>query len=481
MSISYGVNLTEGQMKGVLEKIHRDQAGVSTWQKLLGNAGLGHAANVGAIKTDFADTVSQAYASSFAQKNAIKKAGLNAYATENLLRNNNVNLRQAYESALSNYNTNLEKANEAYNEELKEIDTDLTTEANNYIELLNKSYDYLKELSMSNQSIPGTAENGAEAIYEGSGKNTEFKGYQNVDVNFLQDNNLAWTLDDSGALKSWEDIQAEMFDDNYRLNARGVEFFDAVYNANSQDYIINDPETGEQRTLRSFLQYLSDTSPELRDWYVGTDNYNTGAKHATKAGTLNVLTGRESDDFLYNKNDYYVYDANKFSELLKSNTLSINATTNALDTLKSAEAELSTAESQYKTAMAQKAPKGSTANRSALTEASQRRNAAAIEVERARNKANEAWTSYKSALSTTKENLSNYLVEKLGKDRSNTFWNENVDLLNEYNDLVEQLTDKSTYDEVLSDRATVWYEKFTSKLEQYLKDNTYRTGKNSGR
>ena len=313
-NLKYGVNITESDVQNMLEQNQKQQNGVKTWRTLLGGAGVGYNAGRDAALSSFSDTVAQAYDASLANKSAIYASGLNAGATKNLLRDNASSLHQAYESALSNYNKNLAAATDTYQKETGTIVTDLQTEAKNYTELLNKSYDYLKELYGANQTIPVTAEIGAAEKYEGSGKNTEFKGYEDVNLNYLQDNDLGWVLDDAGALRSWQDIQADMFDDDDNLNARGVQFFDAVYNADPQNYMVTNAETNETSKLRSFDEYLSDVSPELRNWYVSSDQYNA-TRAGTKRGSLNVLTGRESDDFLYNKNNYKVYSTDKLNQI----------------------------------------------------------------------------------------------------------------------------------------------------------------------
>ena len=63
MALQYGMNFLASDMRNILEQ-HRDvQNGVRTWQKLFGNASLGNQAQVGALKADYTDAITQAYKS----------------------------------------------------------------------------------------------------------------------------------------------------------------------------------------------------------------------------------------------------------------------------------------------------------------------------------------------------------------------------------------------------------------------------------
>ena len=90
-----------------------------------------------------------------------------------------------------------------------------------------------------------------------------------------------------GGLKDFDSLG--IFDDNQQLTDVGVNFFREIYGAQPQTF-----KKQDGTEARSFDKWLSDTNPELRDWWAGTDEFNYN-KAGTNKGTANRMLGRDSN------------------------------------------------------------------------------------------------------------------------------------------------------------------------------------------
>ena len=303
MALQYGMNITASDMRSLLEKNDKQQSGIRTWRRLFGNASLGYNAQSDALTTDYSDAIVQAYRANFAQNNAIMNAGLGTGMTREMLAQSRNDLHTAYETYIRNYGSDMTKASENYGEEVGAIDAALTERATNFANLYNSAYKYLsEELYGSTLTLPGTAENGATPIYEGKGKKSKLVGYENVTLDYFDENDLGWLKNDAGELLSWNEISHSLMNPDGSLTAKGVKFFDQMFNTLPENYIsVNDK--GETWRTRGFDEWLSATDNELRNWWVSQDEFNYNFA-GTNKGTANVLTGRESTDTKYSKYEY---------------------------------------------------------------------------------------------------------------------------------------------------------------------------------
>lgn len=304
MALQYGLNITASDMAKILEENDKQQTGVRTWRQLFGNASLGYGAQSDALKTDYASAISQAYASNFVQKNAIMNAGLSAGSTNQMLAQNRNALHTAYQTAMGNYANAAGNLAQSYGGEVNQIQTDLSTRAKNFADLYNRAYDYLvNELYGATYSEPGTSTNGATPITEGEGKKAKITGYNPVVHDYIKEHGLEWTLNkDGSAIRSWDDLSRELFNEDRTLTMKGREFFDQMFNTGSDGYARTDKD-GNVSTMRGFDRWLSDTDSKLRDWWASGDAYNY-TKASTNAGTAKTLVGLESTDDTYHKSEF---------------------------------------------------------------------------------------------------------------------------------------------------------------------------------
>lgn len=282
MSVKYGFNMGTSDMKTLLEQNDRQLNGVRSWKQIFGGASQQYAQQNSAIVSSYSDAIAQAYASNLAQQDAIAGAGLNVGATREMIESNRAALHSAYQTYVQNYGNAVSANAQNYSATVKAYDDELTARAENFSKLYNYAYQYLAE------ELAGSTYNGnaGGAIANGT--------------NWLTANKLDWLYDaKSGKAKSWDSISGELFDrDTREITDKGREFFDAMFNAQTGDYI-----TSKGEGTRGFDKWLSDTDAELRDWYVQGDIYNS-TEMGTNSGTAKQLLGLESTDQSYAHHEY---------------------------------------------------------------------------------------------------------------------------------------------------------------------------------
>lgn len=272
MSLRYGFNIGKSDMKSLLEEHDRQMSGVRSWKQLFGGASQDYAAQNSAIVSSYSDTIAQAYKASMAQNDAIASAGFNTGATRELIESNRAALHDAYQTYIQNYGKAVESNAQNYADTQATYDAELSARAENFSKLYNYAYQYLAE---------------------------ELAGSERQGTGWLTANNLDWLYDtELGAAKPWETLAYELFDENAGITERGQEFFDAMFNAQTQGYL-----GAKGDATRGFDQWLSDTDAELRDWAVTGDAYNY-VKAGSNFGTAKSLLGLESTDQSYASHQY---------------------------------------------------------------------------------------------------------------------------------------------------------------------------------
>lgn len=293
MALQSGFNLPASDMAQILEKNDKTAQGIRTWRNLFGNASLANASAMDKLTTSYSDAIAQAYRANLEQENQIMGAGLSSGATKSLLALSRDELQQTYDNYLANYSSALGDVASAYNEEVATIAGALGDRAQNLSDLYNSAYQYLSE-----EIYPSTY--------------TDKEG--NVS-NYLDDYNLNWlyNTDDAGmtTLKNWDEISNQMFDDNGELTLDGQRFFNAMFNARPEGYQLTDAD-GNIVNTRAFDQWLSDTNPELREWYASTDPFNYTFA-GTNKGTALSLLGMDSTIQLPTYTDSLA-DVSKFAD-----------------------------------------------------------------------------------------------------------------------------------------------------------------------
>ena len=274
MALQSGFNLPASDMAQILEKNDKTAQGIRTWRSLFGNASLANASAMDKLTTSYSDAIAQAYRANLEQENQIMGAGLSSGATKSLLALSRDELQQTYDNYLANYSSALGDVASAYNEEVGAIAGALGDRAQNLSDLYNSAYDYLV-----NELYPSTY--------------TDKEG--NVS-NYLDDYGFNWlyNTDDAGmtSIKNWDDVAQQIFDEEGNINVYGQNLFNALFNSRPEGYQLTD-EKGNIYSTRTFDQWLSDTNPELREWFASSDPFNYTFA-GTNKGTAQSLLGMDS-------------------------------------------------------------------------------------------------------------------------------------------------------------------------------------------
>ena len=277
LTVKYGFNIGTSDMKKLLEQNERQANGIQSWKQLFSGASQDYRTANAMATTAFSDAIAQAYKANLTQQDAIASAGLSAGVTREFIESNRQALHSAYQTYVQNYGETLSKNAENYLATKNAYDAELTARAENFSKLYNYAYQYLAE------ELAGSTYNGNTGGPIANG------------TNWLTANNLDWLYDaELGKAKSWDSISGELFDrDTAELTDKGREFFDAMFNAQTGNYI-----TSKGEGTRGFDKWLSDTDAELRDWYTQGNVYNS-TEAGTNFGTAKQLLGLKSTDQTY--------------------------------------------------------------------------------------------------------------------------------------------------------------------------------------
>lgn len=307
--IKYGLNFNASDIKDSLALMERQQNGVKTWQQLLGGASLGYENQVGALSSDFTDTIAEAYRANLLQRENIYRSGLGARETSSALHTNDANLNQAYMTYLSKYREGLSSAASAYGAETKAIQDAASERSKNLADLYASAYDYwANELFGSTRQDFALDENGNKIpIYEGEGKKAKLTDkYEMQSINVADEYGLTDLLNEEGVVRAWDDISHKLLNADGTLTDRGRQFFDQMFNLKLSGYTRTD-DKGNATATRGFSQWLSDTNADLYDWAMSPDLYNANVQ-GTNFGTAKSLVGLKSTDDTYNAFDYTDWD-----------------------------------------------------------------------------------------------------------------------------------------------------------------------------
>ena len=299
MPLQYGLNINKSDMMKMLERNDKMQEGVRTWRQLFGGAGLGLNAQTDAITSQYTDAIAQAYKANFEQQNSLYSSGLGAGAVKEALALTRQDLQNTYANYMSNYASNINDAQNAYNNEVGNIQDDLETRAQNFADLYNSAYTYLSEELFGAQGTELNYEN-MTPIIEGEGtKDPKVTGYAptEMQLDYLTEHGLDWLKNDNGTLKSWSEIGPLLLAEDGTFSEQGKSFFDQMFNATSAELsnFNRTDEKGEVHQVRGFDEWLSEYNPELRDWWASGDSFNYNFA-GSNAGSAKAYAGLDSTD-----------------------------------------------------------------------------------------------------------------------------------------------------------------------------------------
>lgn len=436
MALQYGMNFLASDMRNILEQ-HRDvQNGVRTWQKLFGNASLGNQAQVGALKADYTDAITQAYKSNLAQRNAILGAGLSAGSTDALLEANRQNLHNTYKQYVGSYNSDMATLNQNYQQEVGAISDALDERAKNFSDLYNSAYKYVTD-RLSGASL--SRDNMNKPTYDEKGN---FTGYEQDNISYLDAAKLDWLKDAEGNLFSWNQISNQLVNTDGTLNEKGREFFDKVFNAMPQGYL---DEEGEK--VEGFDEWLSKENSALRDWMISSDEFSQN-KVGTNLGTAKSMLGLEADDFSGANFNYL--DENDISRTIT------NAQTYFTELMRDREA-FDIFDREYHMHTLYNKYNDNIKVGDILEES--------VAMKQAKRDADEAWVKYVDKMDTQHSDFLDELKIALGSEKYNQFIETGAG--REYNDLMDKAR-KGTYDKSLYNELNKAYSDFIARAQSYM-------------
>lgn len=307
-----GMILTGEQASKQLYENNRDFYNRKTWENLLNTNSVAALKAENQIVKDYTDTSAEAYVSYLKNKNTIQNSGIVGSGRDELLKQNQLALEDAYNSYRQNLNENVGAIQESALQNQQNIYDALTEQGEMTAQYNNLHYDYLEKLYEQYLAGENTLFNELNwKKYLTRDLNTELTDEQIAEYNdliasgvelspeqealFLQDYRLKTREELSNA--AWDELTDEkgnvigrdytsLYDEDGNLTVAGADFFDQLENAvaNTGGY--------------SWGDFLSETNEDVYNWAMSYNPYNY-TDDGTNAGTYRTMTGRMSTDYAY--------------------------------------------------------------------------------------------------------------------------------------------------------------------------------------
>ena len=308
MSTQYGTIFDTSSIKKQLSEANRDYEGRKTWEGLYSSVDMAAKQQESMLKKDYSKSIADAYATAYKTNSAIMSSNLGqGYKTEAMI-DTDIALEQAYDSYRNAYLQGINTVEETAAKANEAIDEAHTLQAENMTKMADKGYEYLQWLYDRNPDI--FKDNPLWSRYLSNGLTAEqnkllAESEQGQDIlNMWSDIYKAGTSNPE--LKSWDEIRNDggyteytdeegnlvkewtgLFDDKGQLTMRGADFYDQMFNAQSQ--------LGDEN---SFGRFLSETDPELYDWAQTYNPYDY-TEAGTNFGSFKTMVGLTSTDETY--------------------------------------------------------------------------------------------------------------------------------------------------------------------------------------
>lgn len=273
--MKYGNVFTTSDYTDALLKSNRTQSGLKTWSQMYGSIDLAAQQADAALRSNYANEVSEAYANSHAQKSAIYSSNLSegykaAAATEI-----DAALNEAYESYRSNYNKSLLDVEASKADAQSKVTELLTQQAENTKNYEQAHLDYLQYLWSGVESGELTDKDVPADLWTQP-------GWSRLTATDEQGNVTG--------LLSEDEIRSMMYDENDNLTLKGVDIYDMIENDLSN------------RGYKSFGSFLAEqdeaNKTNLVEWATSYNPYDYNDAF-TNAGSFKELMGMTSTDDKY--------------------------------------------------------------------------------------------------------------------------------------------------------------------------------------
>lgn len=279
------IPFTASQAKTNLYNENRDYYNRKTWENLLSQNRQSAVAAENQLVKDYTQASTAAYTSYLQNRANIENSALFGDSKQNMLLENRINLEEAYNTYRQNLAKGQEEISEQYQSNISAIDTELTKEAQNYLDYENLHYDYLKELF----------ENSPQLYNDPRFAHYITRDYEvDPETNeYVVDPETGEYVQKDPRVKTVDELYNDMYTynaetDEYEMNQAAVDYYDMIENLALEDI----------QGARSWQSFLEETNPELAEWATSADQYNYTTA-GTKAGSFKTITGRESTDFAW--------------------------------------------------------------------------------------------------------------------------------------------------------------------------------------
>lgn len=282
----YGTVLSTDSIKKELYDMNRDYRQRKSWENLYTGVDIAERQQLGELKQDFAQAMSDAYSSAYQNKQAIGASNMGQGYKAAAIDDVDNALLQAYDTYRKNYLQGKAEIEAGAAEAVENIDAALTTQSSNMKKMSDKPYQYMQYLwdkyreGEDSDNIFLTDPlwkryTKEELDEEGNVIDTSLKSWEEImDVGAYEE--------DENGVKQWTGL----YDDKGNLTIAGSEFY---------DFVMNDNAT---KGRYSFGRWLADNDEELYDWAKSYNPYEyTDAK--TNLGSFNTMVGLTSTDQTY--------------------------------------------------------------------------------------------------------------------------------------------------------------------------------------
>lgn len=279
------IPMTLAQAKQNLVAQNRDYYNRKTWDTLLSQSTRAAETAEKQLVDQYTEASTEAYTSYLKNRSAIEGSNLYGDSKQNMLLENRINLEEAYNTYRQNLAKGQEEISEQYQSNISAIDTELTKEAQNYLDYENLHYDYLKELF----------ENSPQLYNDPRFAHYITRDYEvDPETNeYVVDSETGEYVQKDPRVKTVDELYNDMYTynketDEYEMNQAAVDYYDMIENLALEDI----------QGARSWQSFLEETNPELAEWAASTDQYNY-TTIGKKASSFKTMTGRESTDFAW--------------------------------------------------------------------------------------------------------------------------------------------------------------------------------------
>ena len=261
-----------------LKQLNKDYERRRVWSSLYGAVDLSKQRALNSLQYDYNKDVSEAYAAAYNERGAIANSNLGQGYKEAAYGDLDASLNEAFASYKANYLNNKLAIEESAAEATSEIDTALTTQAENIALYQRKPYEYLTSL------------------YERATGSGDYDLDEKLQELFI--NNPNWskyiTTDDKGnnRLMSEAELYSTLYDEQGNLTIAGADYYDQMLNSLAS----------EMGSDYSFHNWLSTNDEELYNWSQTYNPYNYAPDafgNNTNLSSVRTMFGLASDDEKY--------------------------------------------------------------------------------------------------------------------------------------------------------------------------------------